>query len=369
MTLPPPQLQQQSEIAKLSDVFLKTIDIKNRRFRGHTYRNVFVGSETVDAMVAAGNAVSRTEAVAIVRRLEKDLRLFSHVAGHHLFKDDYLFYRLTDSESLDLWWTTYQNGESVDHDALVEKARIFRNLANIKDRKYHFKTYKKCFVGSDMVDSMVYAGLVQTRQEAVSLGRAIQHRLKWFRHVTGQHSFKDDKLFYRFNVSADLPLTQSHDSHSLCLTTSSNIGKNELMKQIQERLNEKYPESTVLGMQRVIQELKERLKNVYTGDHVIVESGIVSRVSLQKRQSSSLSLWTDIPFDDDLSKIKDFADDDSSASYTEYTILEEELDASDDESLYTEETIVGDDFLDGPPFSKDLPFPHVDVSALTHSSM
>jgi hypothetical protein len=358
MPIPTQQLEQQSEIAKLSHMFLRSVNIKNRRYRGHTYRNVFVGSETVDALVDAGVATSREEAVSLSRRLEKDLRLFSHVADNHLFKDEYLFYRLTDKESLDLWWTNYQNGSAVDHDTLLETAQIFKQLANIKDRKYHFKTYKKCFVGSEIVDTMVYAGLVPSRQEAVVLGRAIQHRLKWFRHVTGHHSFKDDLLFYRFNVNADM--SPPSDNSSICLTTSSNIGKKDLMRQIMDRLNKQYPESTVSGMQKVMEELHERLKRVYTGDQQIVESGNVSR-RLQRRQSSSL--WTIVPGDERILMMNKINDDNaSSASYTEFTILEHEL--SDVESLYTEETILEDD--DSRPFH----FPHQDdVSALTHSSI
>jgi hypothetical protein len=355
------QLEQQSEIAKLSQVFLRVIIIKNRRYRGYTYRNVFVGSETVDALVEAGFATSREEAVSLSRRLEKDLRLFSHVAGHHLFKDEYLFYRLTDNESLDLSWANCQNGLSIDQNTLINKAHIFRQLANIKDRKYLFKTYKNCFVGSEIVDTMVYAGLVQSRQDAVILGRAIQNRLNWFRHVTGHHNFKDDRLFYRFIVSADL--SSPFGFGSICPTTSSNNGKKEHLGKIINRLNKQYPASTVSGMQKVMEELQERLKRVYTGHHQIFESGFISPLA-QRRQSSSL--WTTGLAHDGLVMMNNITDDNaSSASYTEFTVLEDEL--SDDESVYTtEETIQEED--DGIPI-RESHFPCLDdVSALTHLS-
>ena len=194
---------EQAEIAKLSDTFLSIIDIKSRRYHGFTYRNVFVGSETVDAMIDAGMAHTRSEAVAIGRRLEKDLRLFAHVSGHHLFKDEPLFYRVSEKDCLALTSCSY------DKELLMEKAHRFVQLANVQDRKYRFKKYKKCFVGSEVIDAMVYSGLVQSRQEGVLLGRALEHHLNWFRHVTGAHQFRDDHLFYRFNLEAHVNTPKS----------------------------------------------------------------------------------------------------------------------------------------------------------------
>ena len=51
---------------------------------------------------------------------------------------------------------------------------------------------------SDAVDTMVERGLAKTRTEAVELGRMLARELGLFRHVTGDHAFSDDYLFFRF---------------------------------------------------------------------------------------------------------------------------------------------------------------------------
>lgn len=39
----------------------------------------------------------------------------------------------------------------------------------IKDRRFHLRTYQKCFVGSDMVDWLLKKGEVESREEAVAM--------------------------------------------------------------------------------------------------------------------------------------------------------------------------------------------------------
>lgn len=74
----------------------------------------------------------------------------------------------------------------------------FKQNVKIEDRKYHLKTYKECFVGKEAVDYLVASGAAPTRQDAVELGRALQSTLYLFEHVTRDHQFSDEKLFFRF---------------------------------------------------------------------------------------------------------------------------------------------------------------------------
>ena len=76
-------------------------------------------------------------------------------------------------------------------------AEAFRQGVSIEDRKYHFKTYKQCFVGKEAVDYLVQSGAAANRQDAVELGRALQATYL-FEHVTRDHLFADDYLFFRF---------------------------------------------------------------------------------------------------------------------------------------------------------------------------
>ncbi len=81
-----------------------------------------------------------------------------------------------------------------DLDAIAEN---FRQNVRLEDRKYHLKTYRQCFVGREAVDYLVQSGAAPTRSEAVELGRALQTTYL-FEHVTRDHPFADDYLFFRF---------------------------------------------------------------------------------------------------------------------------------------------------------------------------
>jgi pyruvate/2-oxoglutarate dehydrogenase complex dihydrolipoamide dehydrogenase (E3) component len=83
-------------------------------------------------------------------------------------------------------------------DTLLELAEEFQAQIEIKDRKYRLKTYKDTFVGSEAVDYLVSSGKAATRTEAVSLGQVLQVNFHLFEHVTRDHDFADDGLFFRF---------------------------------------------------------------------------------------------------------------------------------------------------------------------------
>jgi hypothetical protein len=80
---------------------------------------------------------------------------------------------------------------------LDEIAASFKKNLKIENRKYHLKTYKQCFVGKEAVDYLVESGMAPSRQDAVELGMALQ-ATHLFEHVTRDHEFADDHLFFRF---------------------------------------------------------------------------------------------------------------------------------------------------------------------------
>ena len=65
------------------------------------------------------------------------------------------------------------------------------------------KTFPRCFVGvlprSECVDALLTQGHAMSRDDAVSLGQSLL-AAGLIHHVTKDHSFKDEKLFYRFKV-------------------------------------------------------------------------------------------------------------------------------------------------------------------------
>jgi hypothetical protein len=56
----------------------------------------------------------------------------------------------------------------MDREVLEAKFKIFNQLADIQDRKYRFKKYKACFIGEEILDSLIFAGVVTSRQEGDS---------------------------------------------------------------------------------------------------------------------------------------------------------------------------------------------------------
>lgn len=87
---------------------------------------------------------------------------------------------------------------NTEDSTLNDLAESFRKGVEIKDRKYRLSTYKQCFVGSEAVDFLVASGAAETREDAVQLGKALAQEYHLFEHVTRDHEFKDEQLFYRF---------------------------------------------------------------------------------------------------------------------------------------------------------------------------
>ena len=66
----------------------------------------------------------------------------------------------------------------------------------IADRMYHFRMYKRCFIGSQAVDWLCKERKI-SRKEAVELGEQLRQKF-FFKHVVNDHCFKDKYLYYRF---------------------------------------------------------------------------------------------------------------------------------------------------------------------------
>ena len=80
---------------------------------------------------------------------------------------------------------------------LDDLAADFKKNVVVKNRRYHLRTYKQCFIAEEAIDFLVDSGHALTRKGAVELGRALQ-RSQLFEHVCGDHAFKDGHFFFRF---------------------------------------------------------------------------------------------------------------------------------------------------------------------------
>ena len=85
--------------------------------------------------------------------------------------------------------------EELDLEKIVGKMLNVDGL-EIKNRPYKLKVYPRCFIGSEAV-AWLQEHLKLSQEKALSLGQRLIDE-KWMHHVTDDHPFKDDYLFYRF---------------------------------------------------------------------------------------------------------------------------------------------------------------------------
>ena len=67
---------------------------------------------------------------------------------------------------------------------------------DIRNRRFGLRNYPNCFVGNEAVTWLVQTQKA-THDEAVRIGQLLVER-SIIHHVTDEHSFKDEYLFYRF---------------------------------------------------------------------------------------------------------------------------------------------------------------------------
>ncbi|MEM9979003.1 MAG: transporter, partial [Cyanobacteria bacterium P01_D01_bin.2] len=78
---------------------------------------------------------------------------------------------------------------------LVKQMRSSGGL-DIQKRRFRLGVYPSCFVGSEAVTWLAKTQNA-TREEAIRMGQALVEK-GIFHHVTDEHPFKDEYLFYRF---------------------------------------------------------------------------------------------------------------------------------------------------------------------------
>lgn len=123
----------------------------------------------------------------------------------------------------------FATGVDPEYEArLVAVAQEMTEKIEVKDRSYHFKTHKNCFIGKVRADALlsppdrtwfcswacqrafklqeavkflVWSGRAANIAEALALGNALMQR-GVFSHITNDHSFKNEDLFYCFNLES-----------------------------------------------------------------------------------------------------------------------------------------------------------------------
>ena len=80
---------------------------------------------------------------------------------------------------------------------LEDLATMMRNEVGIEDRRYLLRTYEKCFIGAEAVTWLIRKGHAVNEADAIELGQFLLSN-GYFHHVTRDHTFKNEYLFYRF---------------------------------------------------------------------------------------------------------------------------------------------------------------------------
>ncbi|KNC52365.1 glutathione peroxidase [Thecamonas trahens ATCC 50062] len=217
------------------------VEIRDRRWRLRQYRQCFVGSEMVDWILAFYNILefrhsdARAKATLVGQELV-DAGLVRHVVDKDKpFRDATLFYvfcddstdagdgvpvpgadkpadvdDISDFEVIDLAIRALginpdvfsDDADGVDDDDADDApddgaagvGDAVRPPVEIKDRKYRLRTYKQCFLGSELVDWLA-AELGCSREAALGLAVRME-KAEVFEHVVRGHPIKDEPLFY-----------------------------------------------------------------------------------------------------------------------------------------------------------------------------
>ena len=78
-------------------------------------------------------------------------------------------------------------------------AALLNRSLDIQDRSYQLQRFPRCFIGSE-AGEWIASHLRRSRADAVAVGQALA-ALGLLVHVTHEHPFLDDRLFYRLAVS------------------------------------------------------------------------------------------------------------------------------------------------------------------------
>jgi hypothetical protein len=121
-------------------------------------------------------------------------------------------------------------------DELVSICKEIQHTSQlVKSHSYHLINYKNSFVGRELVDWLVNRKSM-TREDAILLGKDLLRR-HFIHHVTYEHDFEDEYLFYRFLEDIKTRSLNAGLSYNCIPRTAYEIA-DDLRKLINEIYNE-----------------------------------------------------------------------------------------------------------------------------------
>eukprot|EP01100_Stratorugosa_tubuloviscum_P007684 TRINITY_DN3171_c2_g1_i1.p1 TRINITY_DN3171_c2_g1~~TRINITY_DN3171_c2_g1_i1.p1 ORF type:complete len:568 (-),score=220.56 TRINITY_DN3171_c2_g1_i1:26-1708(-) len=184
------------------------VEVKDRKYHLRTYHDCFIGSEAIDWLVREMET-TRTFAVEIANRLRSTGWIKHVVDKKKPFLDGFFFYKFKKLNIVSDQRVTLKAFSKIDLTNLDNVITRMRDPAlgiQSRDRTYHMRTYKDCFIGSELVDWMMVSLPISQRSEAVIIGKKIRE-FGYLLHVADDHDFEDAFFFYRWTPKcADLKL-------------------------------------------------------------------------------------------------------------------------------------------------------------------
>jgi hypothetical protein len=145
------------------------------------------------------------------------LQYFRHVVDDaRQFEDAFLFYAFLGTGSTGEEALAVRSTEE-----LVSLLRQPDSGLPVLDRKWHFKTYPACIVGSELVDWLMSHLPLRSRKEAVHIGNRLLNEGYLDSVVEPGKPFKDHFLFYAFGPGPSSSSSSSSPSLSQLSLTSS----------------------------------------------------------------------------------------------------------------------------------------------------
>ncbi|CAH1788290.1 unnamed protein product [Owenia fusiformis] len=149
---------------------------------------------------------------------------------------------------------------------LVRASNILRTVLlaraphMIRDRKYHLRTYRRCMVGTEMIDWLLQqSSQVHSRNQAVGMWQSLLEE-GLIVHVCHEHQMKDKYLFYRFLVDDEgvgtspshVQKKESEDELQDTFSLLAQIGPDAMMRMILRKIPE---ERSVEDLEIIYEEL------------------------------------------------------------------------------------------------------------------
>ncbi|ETO19780.1 hypothetical protein RFI_17447, partial [Reticulomyxa filosa] len=205
-------------------------------YHGKSYPNCFIGSEAVTWIIEHPKLTkcdTLEKAIVLGNYLIRK-GIMHHVMNQHLFKNDYLFYQFSkdiDHESVTYKWNSQD---------LIAIAKEIRQNVEIRDRTYHFKKYKDCFLGNACVKFLIDRSICTHVPEAIALGNALIEQ-NIIHHVTDGHKFENGPFFYAFVDLARFDLfhitTSKHSTETIDWGRRNSIGNSTTNSVLLQRLS------------------------------------------------------------------------------------------------------------------------------------